>query len=177
MSYVLPRQVDSFFWIRSSRPMNWTDNPSISPKTRCAHACSKVTPEIAVIRSIRFGGTPNCTTLFGITKPAALMARPPKPNALSVPGIERAFSLTPCEFSNSINSRKPLLIGIGIDKLAELQCQRNSLLGRHAQIGRNLGGIRFLKAMEDANRLFQRILPDCTARTDAVVRARRRATS
>jgi phosphoserine phosphatase RsbU/P len=33
------------------------------------------------------------------------------------------------------------------------------------------------KGLEDANRLFQRILPDCTARTDAVVGARRRAIS
>src|ERR1039457_4196613 len=66
--------------------------PSNSASLRVAHASSKLSPEMAVNRSIRFGFTPNWTTISGEQRSAAWIPRLPKPNSDSARKTRFAFS-------------------------------------------------------------------------------------
>jgi hypothetical protein len=139
----LPRPEASLLRNSASRPMKWTRIPSSSPSTRVCHASSKLTPEMEVIRSIRFGSCPSWITRAGEVRSYIVSPKLPKPNCCMALRTREALAglaftkksisaeylgypcqamasapttrySTPFEFKHSTNSRKSLLSGIGV---------------------------------------------------------------
>jgi hypothetical protein len=77
----LARPVCSLFRSNAFRPINCVAIPSNSASVRVLYASSKLTPEMAVKRSIRFGFTPNWTTMPGAHRSVFSIPSLPKPNS------------------------------------------------------------------------------------------------
>jgi hypothetical protein len=58
---------------------------------------------------------------------------------------------TSFEFKHSINSRKSLLKGIGVGSLSQFEEYAGPLLRGHLSAGKGIGGIGFLKGVENAD--------------------------
>ena len=55
------------------------------------------------------------------------------------------------EFKHSINSRKSLFKGIGVDSLSQFEECGDPLLRCHSSAGESVGGISLIKTGEDAD--------------------------
>ena len=158
--------------------MYWTGRLSTLPRTRVAHASSKVTPDMDVIKSIRFGSFPSCTTRFEVVKSSIERGKLPKPKSWSAASRCSAFSTsarmkksisaeyrgnpyqetasaptirysTLREFKHSTNSRKSGLSGIGSTPLLNCEEDVDPLLRRQIPTRQNVRRIGLRKGFED----------------------------
>ncbi len=179
----LGRPVDSLLRISSSRPIKFTSIPSSSPETRCTHASSNSTPEMEVIKSMRFGFTPSCTIWSGLLRSSRVSLRLPKPKSCSAARTASALSKvgrirksmsavnrgypchatakaptikysTPAELSDSINSRKSLCIGVRILPGLKIEQDLNALSRGQSKVFFHISGVGFFMTGELTNDHF-----------------------
>ena len=85
---------------------------------------------------------------------------------------------TSFEFKHSINSRKSLLKGIGVGSLPQFEEYRGPLLRGHLGAGKSIGGVGFLKAVENADYfLHNLILAGCSTSGSGLAKRVRSAAS